>query len=417
MVKSFKSRYLFILFTFIYILSMTACANKGTKNAAAKDEKKKLKICVDIEDKHTVNIIKFMIDEYKKENKDIEIDITNPLDNSKLCDDITKGDAGDIIFTSRNTMLELNKKGVLSDLSNFYNKNKVNDKFYNIMSAYGRIGDKYYGTGIIPYSMEIYYNRQALEKQNISPPKNIMELFQALKKMNESNIKMPVVLTEDIDIYNALASLFFSNLVELQKLENAYDSKADSYKEVKEVQQVFDNINLIVKQGAVNRETVEQGSETTFNRLIKGDVPLMLTTSYYSKDIKEEGKLGIVENYNISQVKEAVPVIVNGLMCVPANTKNEEEVNNLMEFFFNDEIQKKLVEQGFVTGNKEANKDLEGIKKIMNDHLAKANSNSIIYIYNFPEKFNHLFESKIIKVLSGKHNGNEWNEILEEAYK
>jgi raffinose/stachyose/melibiose transport system substrate-binding protein len=416
MEKFCKSKYLVILFSFIYITGMTACANKGNKGkAAANEEKKKLKICVDVKDKHTVNVIKFIIDEYKKENVNIEIDITNPLDNSKICDDVSQGGAGDMIFTSRNTMLELNKKGLLSDLTNFYSKNKINDQYYNIISTYGRVRDKYYGIGIMPYSIEVFYNKQALEKLNISPPKNIMEVFTVFKKMNESKTKIPVVFSEDIDMYNAVASVFFSNLVDIQKLENNYDSGIESYKGIKEVQQAFDNINLLVKQGAIERETIEQGSETTLNRLIKGDVPLMLTLSYYSKDIKEE-KIGVVETYNISQLKEVTPVIVDGLICIPANTKNEEEVNNLMEFFFSEKTQKKLVEQGFVTGHKESNKELEGIKKIINDHLLKANSNSIIYIYNLPKRFQPLFESKIIKILSGKYTGNEWNEILEEAY-
>lgn len=414
--KSFNCRYLVILLGFIFLTGITGCTNKGNKNATAKEEKKKLKICVDVKDKHTVNIIKFMIDEYKKEDKDLEIDITNPLDSNKICDDISQGEGSDIIFTSRNSMLELEKKGLLSDLSNFYSKNKIDDKFYNIMSAYGRVRDKYYGIGIIPYSIEVVYNRQALEKLGATPPKNITDFFQVLKKMNDSGTKLPVVLTEDIDIYNAFAAIFFSNLVELQRLENSYDSGMDSYKGIKEVQQVFDNINLLVKQGAVNREIVEQGSETTMSRLVKGDIPAMLTTSYYSKDIKDD-KMGVVETYNISSLKEVIPVIINGLMCVPANSKNEEQVNNLMEFFFSDKIQKKLVEEGFITGNKEANKDLEGVKKTINEHIGKSNSNSIIYIYNFPKKFHPLFESKIMKVLSGKYNGNEWNEILEEAYK
>jgi raffinose/stachyose/melibiose transport system substrate-binding protein len=414
--KSFNCKYLVILLGFIFLTGITGCTNKGNKNATAKEEKKKLKICVDVKDKHTVNIIKFMIDEYKKEDKDLEIDITNPLDSNKICDDISQGEGSDIIFTSRNSMLELEKKGLLGDLSNFYSKNKINDKFYNIMSAYGRVRDKYYGIGIIPYSIEVVYNRQAIEKLGTSPPKNITDFFQVLKKMNDSGTKLPVVLTEDIDIYNAFAAIFFSNLVELQRLENSYDSGMDSYKGIKEVQQVFDNINLLVKQGAVNREIVEQGSETTMSRLVKGDIPAMLTTSYYSKDIKDD-KMGIVETYNISSLKEVIPVIINGLMCVPANSKNEEQVNNLMEFFFSDKIQKKLVEEGFITGNKEANKDLEGVKKTINEHIGKSNSNSIIYIYNFPKKFHPLFESKIMKVLSGKYNGNEWNEILEEAYK
>jgi raffinose/stachyose/melibiose transport system substrate-binding protein len=400
----------------ILLVGMTGCANKGNQGKASGNEKKKIMMYVDVKDKHSLNIINFIVDEYKKENKEVEIDVNTPLDNSKIADDISKGGKADIVFTSRNTMLELNKKGLLSEQSDFYEKNQMNDKFYKIMSSYGRIGDKYYGVGIIPYSLEVFYSNQGLSKINGSPPKNIVEVVPVLKKANETNTKVPVILTEDLDIYNAFASILFSNLVDLQKVENAYDSGEKAYRELKEVQAVFDNINLLVKQGSINRDTAEVATENSLSRLATGDVPIAMAISYYSKDMKEE-KIGIVEDYSMSPLKENIPIVMNGLLCIPANTKNEEAVNEFLEFIVDEKIQKKLSDQGFVTANKKINMNQVGIKKIISDHLEEAGNNSIVYIYNFPKKFQPAFESKIIKVLNGKHTGNEWNEIIDEVNK
>ncbi len=58
----------------------------------------------------------------------------------------------DVIFTNRNTLIELSKKGVLSDLQDTYEENNISDRYYDIMGSYGRVGDKYYGIGVVPYS-------------------------------------------------------------------------------------------------------------------------------------------------------------------------------------------------------------------------------------------------------------------------
>jgi spermidine/putrescine-binding protein len=98
--------------------------------------------------------------------------------------------------------------------------------------------------------------------------------------------------------------------------------------------------------------------ENSLSRLTMGDVPIVIGSSYIVKPLKEElkgDKIGVIEKYNISPVKENVPVIINSLICVPANAKNEEVTNSFIEYLFNEKTQKKLAEEGFVTGNKAAN--------------------------------------------------------------
>lgn len=399
----------------LVLINIFGCANKS-KTEKSGDQKKKIKVYLDVKDKYSQSIFKLILDEYKKENKDIEIDISSPLESQKIDDDIVKGGAADLILTSRNKMIDLSKKGLLADLSTFYTKNKISDKFYNIISTYGRFGDRYYGVGLMPYSLEILYSPQGLAKLGLTPPKNIVELVPVLKKISESNIKIPVVLPEDVDIYNAMASVLYSNMSDINKLEKAYDTDKQTYKEIGDVQALFAEINRLSKLGTFNKDTFELGSENSVNGLISGDIPLIGCISYFSKNIKDT-PVGLIERYDVSATKENIPVIVNALLCTPANTKNEESVTSLMEYIFSEKTQKKLATEGFVTANKEANGNLVGSNKIIDEHLSQANSNSILYIYNFPEKFKSKFEGRISKIMSGKYTGNEWNEILDELYK
>ena len=44
------------------------------------------------------------------------------------------------------------------------------------------------------------------------------------------------------------------------------------------------------------------------------------------------------------------------------------------------------MQKGFISGNKIANNKVTGIGKIMVEHMYKANDNSILVLYNLPEK-------------------------------
>jgi raffinose/stachyose/melibiose transport system substrate-binding protein len=409
------TKYSVIALAFFISLNAASC----TKKNQSSNEKKKINIYVDVKDKYSLDIVKFVVDKYKKEKSSTEINLINPLNSDKLEEDLAKGEGGDLILTSRNTMISLSKKGLLNDLANIYSKNKISDKYYNILSAYGRVGDKYYGVGVMPFSIEVFYNKANLKKIGLSEPTGIKDLVDIFKKVNETNMKVPVLLPEDMDIYNGLASIIFSNTSDLNKLEEKYDSGEQGYKELKEMQRLFNDVFYLAKTKSINQETFELANDIAVKRLVNGDTPILIGSSYLIKELKEDLKntdIGIIEKYNISNVKENVPVIVNCVAIVPTGSKNEEDVNSFLEFLFSEKTQKQLAEEGFVTANKTANGEPEGVKKIVNSHLMSANENSIVYIYNLPKKFQAPLEAKLDKVLSGKYQNNEWEQIVKQVY-
>jgi ABC-type glycerol-3-phosphate transport system substrate-binding protein len=463
-----NNKTIILLLALIFVINTCGCSKKEK----AASEKKQINIYVDVKDKNSLNIVKYLTDEYKKQESKVEINLINPFSSEKLEEDISKGAAGDVIITSRNTMIDLSRKGLLSNLSTTFSKNKISDKYYNIVSAYGRVGDKYFGLGIMPFTIEVFYNKESLKKLGMEPPKSITDLLAIFKKISENNLKVPVILPEDLDINNALASILFSNTSDLSKLEKKYDSGYEEYSKLTEIQKLFNDVYYLNKSGIINKDMFEVIGENSLSRLTMGDVPIVIGSSYIVKPLKEElkgDKIGVIEKYNISPVKENVPVIINSLICVPANAKNEEVTNSFIEYLFNEKTQKKLAEEGFVTGNKAANgntdekatetkdkgseekekgtekkengseakeksseskdkgeetkdkaaetKKLEGVNKIIETHINQANGNSIIYLYNMPKQFQSPLDAKLNKIISGKYTGAEWEEILKEIYK
>ncbi|WP_164508998.1 ABC transporter substrate-binding protein [Clostridium rectalis] len=406
-----KYKIIICLLCLIIFANIVSCNKNQVVN---KD--KKLNVYVDIKDKHSLNIIKFLLDEYKKENADVNVNITNAIGGDVL-KDVSKGTSGDIVFTSRNKMIELQNKGFLSDLSSYYDKYTIKERYYNIMTSYGRYSDKYYGIGIMPYTIEILYNKEVLDKCKINEPLRIQDVENIAKKLNQDSIKVPVILTDDLDVNNALASLIISNKKNIYNVDNIYNSSAASYKEKKEFQNMFDSINNLYKKGIINKNIFEIGNENTLKKLSNSDIPVAVSISYYSKEINDEN-IGIVQDYSgIGSFKGNVPVIINALLCIPVNNENGDETNEFIKFVYSDETQKKLLDNGFITGNKKVNEELKDNFKIMEKHLEESNENSILFIYNLPDKFRVDISSKIDSILTGKYSGKEWEIIIEDLFK
>jgi ABC-type glycerol-3-phosphate transport system substrate-binding protein len=396
-------------------MSVTSCKSKSKISEDSKE--KSLNVYIDIKDKNALNIIKTLTEEYKKANPEVKLKINDILGGgNNIFEDISKGTEADLIFTSRNTMIELSQKGLISDMAQYYERNKIGEKFHNIMSAYGRIGDKYYGIGLMPYTIEVFYNGEALRKLGITAPTNIKEMNSVIKKLSSANMKIPVVLTDDLDINIALSSIIASNSVNLSELDDDYDN-ASAYKEISNMQKIFEGTNAVVKEAQLNKNIFELGNESTIASLAKGTVPILISTSYYQSSLKN-GTVNLIEDYTIlPNQKGNVPVIINTLLCIPTNGKNQEETGKFVKAIISEDIQGKLTKMGYITGNKKNDEKLSGLGASIGKHLLEASDNSIIYIYNLPQKFQPVISGKIDSILNGKYSGNEWKEIVNEVYK
>lgn len=409
-------RFLKILCGVIIVLTMvfglSAC------KSAKSDKQKELNIFLDTTDEYSSNVLKFLIDDFKKNNPDVEIKLNDVLGGkSDIMEKINLGTAIDVIFTNRNTLIELSKKGVLSDLQSSYDKEFISERFYDIMGSYGRVGDKYYGIGVVPYSVELLYNKANLERLKIPNPNNLEEYLSVLKQINEKGIKTPIVLPEDVDVNGFLFSLLASKTINTHELEEKYDGGVESYKKLKNVQEIFNKFNSLTKYSGINKNSFELGNEQSINDFNNGDSPLLVSISYYNTKLNGSN-IGIVGDYNNnSNYGSNVPIIINSLLSIPLNAKNSDNANEFLKYIYSDEVQARIVQKGIISGNKIANNKVTGIGKIMVQHMYKANDNSILIIYNLPDKIKNNILLALKRILNGSYTSKEWEELLKESYK
>lgn len=406
----YKSRVIAILLIVVCTFNLYAC---GRKEESLKN--KQINLYIGVKDSESLNIIKFLTDEYKKENPKVQLNINNAI-GSKIEDDINERKGVDVVFTSRNDMLKLVRKSLLVDMWDLYEENNLSDRYYTVAKAYGRFNDRYYGISIIPYTIEILFNKDALNKLNLKVPVTISEVEGILKVLNSSSQRVPVVLNEGMDINNTIFSIVLNNMIPMRKLENIYDSSASEYKQLTQVQKSFDVLENLVKGGYINKDTFEIGNENTIEKFNRSNIPVLIASSYYA-DKFESSNIECLKSYDSEgKNKLKVPVMSDVIISIPMNSESRDMADEFVKYIFSDNVQKKLSQKGFITANKNANISKEGVKKTIIDHMQNSTEDNISFIYNVPENFANNISSKIDNILSGKYTDNEWNEVVDESY-
>lgn len=413
MLLKFK-RIICLILILILPITFVSCKKENKTN------NKELNMYIDIKDENSLNILKIIMEEYKKSNEDVKININNAL-GSNVEEELKKEKSPDLIFVSRNEMMKLSQKGLLDNMETSYEKNNITKDYYNVFNSYGRFKDKYYGLPIIPYTIEVLYNTEALNKLKIEEPKNINDIKNAMKKLKTSSTKVPVMLTNDLDINSVIFSIISNNITNSMELENIYNKEKKEYQNLKNMQEPFNIINNMVKDNALDENSFEEGKEVTLEKFNNGDIPIIISTSYYNSQIKNPNIKSVKQLYNVDKLNNTEPVIINSIMCLPLKAKNSEEANNFIDFTFSEKTQKYLLKKGFVTGNKKINKEKEGeltkLNKTTVEKLSNLNENSILILYNLPNSFKSSISASIDKILNNEYTGKEWNKIVEDNLK
>jgi ABC-type Fe3+ transport system substrate-binding protein len=178
------------------------------------------------------------------------------------------------------------------------------------------------------------------------------------------------------------------------------------------MQDIFSDINNLVRNKVINKNTFEIGNESTLEKFNRGEIPMILLSSYYIKDIKSQDVYSIYEN--MKNIK--VPVVSNTLISIPTNASNVEAISDFIKFVFGDNMQNKLLKMGYITGNKKINSKNTGIRQIVSSHIKNSTDDNISIVYNIPKKIVSSISSKIDDILSGKYTGNEWKDIINNDY-
>lgn len=399
-----------LVIVLILLFSMIGCSRD-------KKSQQKGSLNIIIENNATADMegVNSLISLYKKDHSNIDIKVENINSFNKIKKEISSKKEHDVLICNRSIMIELAREGLISDITNNLATNKATEKFNNIVLSYGRIDNKYYGLGTIPYSIQFIYNKNEASKYGINADSEDIGSIAKLSK--DKNIKIPVVLPKEIDLPLALSIVAANNTVDEMELEKNFDVGKDKYKQVTSMQDVFKLLNAMNKDYGITKDTLYKADNSAIKKVEDGEIPFAFVTSLAGKELEESKNIKTLSGKLLSASKVNPPIVVEHVICSVQNAPDKEEINRFLDFITKNEPYEKLGKEGIMTGNKQGNTFLKGFSQEMIWPLSVANENNIAYYYNIPSKMQPFLLDTVNKVFDGTYNGNEWNTIVENTYK
>ncbi|WP_286905338.1 extracellular solute-binding protein [Clostridium sp. UBA1652] len=351
-----------------------------------------------------------ILDKFKESNSEINLQIITK-DNIK--DAISNKDLSpDILITTRSSFIEIFKENELQAIDEIIKEEKYNENFYNINTSSGRLKDKYYGIGAFPYTIDFLYNPKALEKLNIKIPENSADMLNLLKTLRDKNIKIPYILPEEVSLELALSSYIANFLLVSSQLKDIYGDSEEDYKKLESMQQMFSIMNSIVSSGQFNLTNFYVGSEHNIEELENEEIPILIGTSFLSKNIKKVNSIKSISNINLTENTMFSPVGLGAMISLYAEGKNKDSSRKLLGYLVKEDMYSDLSKEGIIVANKNLDMSLEGVRGAMAKNIVNANENNVFYFYNIPKKYLSSLKEKLKEVMNGKYDGNEWNDII-----
>ncbi|WP_160318204.1 ABC transporter substrate-binding protein [Caloramator mitchellensis] len=408
-----------ILLVLVFLFNFTSCKKKSGEN---KEEGKKIKVAIMYPEEQIGSVYKDIVDEYKKLNKDVEVELVMDFsDESKINDSVTKGNY-DIIAVKRSQLIELAKSGLIEDLSDFSEKNELNKKLYPINLAYGKYNSKIYGIGDLPLTVEWFYNKGIFEKYGLKEPKTLKDLTNISQKLNSKDIIPISVGAMDRWTLDLLFGSISCQTTGIQELTESYGADKDSFVNIPGIDEAFNVYEKLVKS-SIKKNSIDINFMQSVDDFVKGKAAILPALSA-TKEIIDSKKssgfdYGVFEspisftNVPVSKISASGGQI----LVIPSKSTNKEEAEKLMNFIFSDEAQKLLVEKGYISPVISSNKGETSISKTIMSHIEMTDDNSGMLIDNLSLKMSDALGIVLSDMIEGRVKSNEaWNRVLKITF-
>lgn len=400
-----RLRYFKVILLFLSIaLIFIGCGQKGEK------EKKILTIGVEESKEEDYKGVELLIQGFKETHDGYDVIVKTEKDLNGVKEDIINKHF-DVIISSRKTFLRFNEQGLTKELTSYFNQNKAQSKFYNITYSYGKVGEKLFGMGMFPYSIEFVYNKESLPKEM----SDVNDLEGLKSFINTTNIKIPVILPEDNTLGLALSSIVSNSIIKQNELLDIYDTEKSEYLQVADVSEMFKRLNILVSEYGMDEERFFIANRDVLNKVNEGEYPIALISNRAAGNTQYDN-IESIGGIDMGEYKVTPPVVVNYIVYATSNSENIEGINKFFDYLIKDDTYYPLVKNGLLTGNKVADSSATGLNSMLLRTISQGGTDNIPYYLNLPDKFISPLEKQIKNVLQGKYSGNEWQTVVEDVF-
>jgi len=332
--------------------------------------------------------------QFMKENPDIKVEYT-PVSGeypAKLLTMIAGDAAPDVFFIASDSYRSFQKRGVLLNLTEYFNKEMDIDEFIPLAQDKMLIDGEIYGVSSCDVSPVLFYNKKLFDEAGLPYPPNDPEKAwpwdkfvdvakQLTVKKNDKTVQYGVsgFTIEWVSAFSAMVKSNGGRVFNEDYTELLLDSP-----EAKEALVEIKNLQRVYKVSPLVIANVQQGGISATQMLQTGRLAMLVDGSWTLQQLAEmDFPLGIGV---LPKFKEPVTIGQAHLYSAWIKTKHPDEAWKLIKFVSSREYQTKLIRTGIWLPNRMDMYEEENLANWMNPDVYPDDfGNMVKYFTNYAE--------------------------------
>ncbi|WP_017434282.1 ABC transporter substrate-binding protein [Saccharococcus caldoxylosilyticus] len=374
--------------------------------------------------------VKKGLEKFMEKNPNIKVEYT-PVPqtqySSKLLTMLAGNAAPDVFFLGSEDYRTFQRKGVLLDLTPYFEKEYSIDDFIPSSASIMQIDGKIFGVSSCTVSPVLFYNKDLFDKAGVpyppSDPKKAWtweEFVEAAKKLTKKDgNKVTQFGVFGLENNYMTTAEYFSNGGSPYNAD--FTKSTFNTPEVKEVLQSV--LDLRVKDGVAPEASVlEKIGMRPTQMLQTGKVAMLVDGSWALQELSSMNfPVGVAP---LPKFKEAFTHGQAHVHAASAKTKHPEEAWKLISFLSSEEYQIQLVKEGLWMPNRKSLYTDEGIKKWYNEDVHPEGFKEMVTYFRDAKPYPNAFLSnnKVSSIITEEldkfyYNGESLGKVVERIDK
>ncbi|KPU46056.1 multiple sugar-binding protein precursor [Oxobacter pfennigii] len=409
------------------LMTLTSCMNKIENSPIVGSKPVTLSFYTFYEKDEQAVAYKEIIEEFERSHENIKVILNAGGSNydTKVLNALNSETPPDIIGLQRGKVMELSSAGNLKDITDWVNSNNISDNYYGVNLGYGKVDDKYYGLGDLPYVTQWYYNMDMFDKAKIEEPKTLDELIDVCNKLKK-NIQTPIA----IGAKDPWALNTFFGMIAAQTAGNGQLTKAviansrEDFTNIKGYVDAIDIVSQLVKSGAINKRVADYTYNDSIEAFVQGKAAILPMGSWAVEKIEKTKP----DNFSYKAF-DIAPIFVESpvsqysataiqVITVNSKTKHEKEAMEFMDFLISDKAQEIFRDYNVISGLKSVNTNPKSqLDKITIEQLNKTNEDSVMYVDDISKKMMESTAANLLRIIKGQSVKADtlWKQVINES--
>lgn len=401
-----KIKFSYICLIMIFMFILVSCGKKD-------NEGNEIQLYFNKETIQKQDVIEKLVKSYEEISKK-KIKVIGVSSEEEIKKHISEKEEAKLIILDGYAFYDFVENDLLRDLSYLYKAKQTREKFSIITNVYPRQNGKYWGIGIMPFSLDLVLNTDLLSKLGI----NIEEdnLSTAILKLKEKGVKISTHIKSEYSKELLLSALIANDTIIYDLSEQEITGVLEQrIKSIKDGQKIFDKMHEFYQIGSFREENFVEGNKDIIKEFNEGKVPAVLTTTLASNEFNSEIKTMLINELPIENKYVNAAVGIDIIFTSSIGNSNTRNIDNFLRYLIQGGGIENLAEDNRITGNKYGDSSLAGIQGKMASSINSADQINKLYFNVISNKNIWIINDELVNVMNGKYDGHEWERILKKA--